>query len=271
MKHFVYLFIFVICFFALSCKKTTTEPEITQTPIAGTIVTVLVTGGTFTMGSPKGPGNSDEQPQHSVTLSDFYIGKYEVTQKEWKEVVQWKQGTATTPLNPNLSFFTGDSLPVEKVSWNDVQTWLAYLNEREGLTSSSKQYRLPTEAEWEYAARGGTNWANNYTYSGSNTVDEVAWYRRDSTSTTHPVGTKTANELGLYDMSGNVCEWCNDLYGTYSSSAQTNPTGATSGGNRVFRGGSWLIEDRGCRVAARDYFAPIYRNLDFGFRLVRKI
>ena len=129
-------------------------------------------------------------------------------------------------------------------------------------------YRLPTEAEWEYAARGG-NKSNNYTYSGSNTLDNVAWYSSNSGSNTHQVGTKAANELGLYDMSGNVWEWCWDWYGTYSSSAQTNPYGATTGTYRVLRGGSWNYFDDFCRVSNRNYSSPDNRNYLIGFRVAR--
>ena len=183
---------------------------------------VEVTGGTFQMGSTS--GGSDETPVHTVTLSDFKIGKYEVTQKQWHDVM----GT-------NPSYFTGNDLPVEHVSWNDVQTFITKLNEQTGNT-----YRLPTEAEWEYAARGGIS-ASSTSCAGSNTIGDVAWYYDNSGSETHTVGTKQANELGIYDMSGNVWEWCNDWYGSdyYSSSPQNNPQGSSTGSYRVKRGGSW--------------------------------
>lgn len=227
---------------------------------------IFVEGGTFTMGSPQNVGGSDEYPPHSVTLSDFYIGKFEVTQKRWREVVQWKQGSSISPLNPNPSYFNGDSLPVEQVSWNDIQTWLEYLNERDGLTNSPNKYRLPTEAEWEYVARGGKNWSNNFTYSGSNTIENVAWYSSNSGSSTKTVGTKSPNQLGIYDMSGNVWEWCNDWYGAYSSSSQTNPTGPSTGSYRVLRGGSWYFSEYFCRVAVRyNITQDIWYNY-YGFR-----
>ncbi len=215
---------------------------------------VKVDGGTFVMGATSEQGSdaySDESPTHSVTLSDFYIGKYEVTQELW-----------TAVMGSNPSKFTGTNLLVEMVSWNDCQTFITKLNELTGKT-----FRLPTEAEWEYAARGG-NKSQGYKYSGSNSIDDVAWYTSNSSSKTHEVGTKQPNELGIYDMSGNVWEWCSDWYGSYSSSSQTNPTGPTSGSNRVLRGGGWDINAGHCRVSYRDDSNPSYRNGNFGFRLV---
>ncbi|MDR1847375.1 MAG: formylglycine-generating enzyme family protein [Bacteroidales bacterium] len=209
---------------------------------------VFVKGGTFSMGS--NDGDSDEKPVHSVTVSGFYIGKYEVTQAQWKAV-----------MGNNPSNFKGDNLPVENVSWNDVQEFIRKLNAKTG-----KNYRLPTEAEWEFAARGG-NSSNGYTYSGSNSIGSVAWYDGNSGNKTHSVGTKQANELGIYDMSGNAWEWCSDWYGGYSSGSQTNPRGANSGSYRVLRGGSWYYDSSFCRVAIRDYNTPDIRNYIIGFRL----
>ena len=180
---------------------------------------VYVSGGTFIMG---GDESSDQTPTHSVTLSSYYICKYEVTQALWRAV-----------MGSNPSKFKGDNLPVEQVSWNDCQTFINRLNSYTG-----RNFRLPTEAEWEFAARGG-NYSRRYKYSGSNYIGDVAWYADNSGNRTHPVGTKQANELGLYDMSGNVWEWCSDWYGSYSSYSQSNPTGATSGFGRVERGGNW--------------------------------
>ena len=213
-----------------------------------------VTGGTFTMGDTFGDGNYDEKPTHQVTVSDFYIGKYEVTQTEWVKV-----------MGSNPSYFTacGTSCPVEQVSWNDIQTFISKLN-----TASGKNYRLPTEAEWEYAARSG---GKSEKYSGSSDINAVAWYSSNSGSTTHPVGQKQANGLGLYDMSGNVWEWVSDWYGTYSSSAQTNPTGATSGSYRVFRGGSWYIGATSARASYRAYYPPAFRTYAVGFRLLAPV
>ena len=214
---------------------------------------VSVQGGTFQMGS--NDGDSDEKPIHSVTLSSFEIGKYEVTQAQWEKV-----------MGSNPSNFKGVNLPVEEVSWNDIQTFITKLNEQTGLT-----YRLPTEAEWEFAARGG-NSSNGYIYAGSNTIGDVAWYSSNSSSKTHDVGGKKANELGIYDMSGNVWEWCNDWKGSYGSDAVTNPTGPTSGSNRVNRGGTHLYFAASlCRVAFRYGAQPRDRTKTIGFRLARSL
>lgn len=185
---------------------------------------VYVSGGTFTMGATSEQGSdvrSDEKPTHSVTLSSYYICKYEVTQALWRAV-----------MGSNPSNFKGDNLPVESVSWNDCQTFINRLNSYTG-----RNFRLPTEAEWEFAARGG-NYSRHYKYSGSNYIGDVAWYDNNSGNRTHPVGTKQPNELGLYDMSGNVYEWCSDWDGSYSSYSQSDPTGPNSGSCRVERGGS---------------------------------
>ncbi|MEI6681011.1 MAG: SUMF1/EgtB/PvdO family nonheme iron enzyme [Bacteroidota bacterium] len=211
---------------------------------------VVVEGGTFIMGSNN--GDEDEKPIHKVTLDNFYIGQYPVTQKLWQIV---------TGSNP--SYFKGDHLPVEKISWDDTQEFIEKLNLKTG-----KSYRLPTEAEWDYAARGG-NQSRGYTYSGSNSIDDVAWYDGNSGLKTHPVGQKQANELGLYDMSGNVCEWCNDWFASdyYANSPEFNPKGPATGGRRVFRGGSCLSIPRRCHSSNRYYYYPIYHFDLRGFRL----
>ena len=214
---------------------------------------VRVEAGTFTMGATpemEYPWN-DEKPTHQVILTnDYYIGKYEVTQALWQAV-----------MGKNPSKFKGDNLPVENVSWDDCQEFISKLNSVTG-----KAFRLPTEAEWEYAARGGKK-SRGYQYSGSNNISDVAWYTDNSGSKTHAVGSKQENELGIYDMSGNVWEWCQDWYGTYSSSSQVNPTGAASGSRRVFRGGSWRITAWYCRSSCRDILTPDYRYA-LGLRLV---
>jgi len=232
---------------------------------------IFVPGGTFMMGSTS--GESDENPVHSVTVSDFYIGKCEVTQKEWKDI-----------MGNNHSYFKGDNLPVEKVSWYDAVKFCNKKSSKEGLSPcysgsgknitcifSANGYRLPTEAEWEYAARGG-NKSKGYTYSGSNTIGDVAWYNNNSGSKTHIVGTKQPNELGIDDMTGNVWEWCNDWYDKnyYSKSSMNNPTGPSSGASRVLRGGSWYYDDRSCCVVCRTYDDPAFRdNRAYGFRFLR--
>ncbi|MGM9691821.1 MAG: SUMF1/EgtB/PvdO family nonheme iron enzyme [Alloprevotella sp.] len=210
---------------------------------------VFVEGGTFQMGSND---YSDEQPVHQVTLSNYYIGKTEVTQELWQAVM----GS-----NPSYSSFKGAKNPVNNVSWNDCQDFIRKLN---SLTGGS--FRLPTEAEWEFAARGG-NKSRGYKYSGSDNLGSVAWYEDNSGSEVHPVGSKMPNELGLYDMSGNVWEWCADWYGSYSSSSQTNPAGPSSGSGRVKRGGSWNGSAAGCRVAGRGDGAPAISGNDLGLRL----
>ena len=211
---------------------------------------VYVAGGTFQMGS--NDGGSDEQPVHSVTLSDYYIGQTEVTQELWQAVM----GS-----NPSYSRFKGAKNPVNDVSWNDCQEFISKLN---SLTGG--RFRLPTEAEWEYAARGG-NKSRGYKYSGSDYLGSVAWYTDNSGREVHPVGSKSANELGLYDMSGNVYEWCSDWKGSYSSSPQTNPTGASSGSDRVLRGGSYCDGESLCRSAYRSNYFPTYWCSFHGLRL----
>lgn len=211
---------------------------------------IAVKGGTFQMGSDD--GYEWEKPVHRVTLSDYYIGETEVTQELWIAV-----------MGSNPSYCTGNmQCPVEMVSWNDCQTFISKLNQLTGET-----FRLPTEAQWEYAARGG-NKSKGYTYSGSNVIDDVAWYDDNSGEMTYPVKTKVPNELGIYDMSGNVWEWCSDWYGSYSSAAQTDPTGPATGSHRVMRGGSWGSYASSCRVASRNSFTPTGgNNFYLGLRL----
>ena len=214
---------------------------------------VPVAGGTFTMGATSEQGtniDSNEKPTHQVTLSSYMIGKTEVTQELWLAVMGSKP-----------SYFRGDNLPVEQVSWDDCQKFITKLNALTG-----KNFRLPTEAEWEYAARGG-NMSQGYKYSGSNEIGDVAWYDNNSGNKTHSVATKAPNELGIYDMSGNLWEWCSDWYGSYSSTAQTNPTGPDSGSNRIIRGGSWGHDLLDCRVAIRGAIGQTSRSIGFGLRL----
>lgn len=218
-----------------------------------------VTGGTFRMGSTDSDADSDESPVHNVTLSSFSIGKTEVTQALWYAVMGQKPTSSGSKWSSTYGL--GDNRPAYYVSWNDCQEFISKLNQLTG-----KQFRLPTEAEWEFAARGGTK-SNGYKYAGSNTISYVAWYTSNSSSTTHDVATKQANELGIYDMSGNVWEWCSDWNGSYSSTAQTNPTGPTTGSSRVYRGGSWYSVVRNCRVSLRGYIEPDSRYNSLGLRL----
>jgi formylglycine-generating enzyme required for sulfatase activity/predicted Ser/Thr protein kinase len=219
---------------------------------------VDVAGGTFTMGctSEQSDCGDNEKPPHQVTLSSYKIGKYEVTQAQWKAVM------GSNPSHFNGYFNTCENCPVENVSWNDVQEFIQGLEAKSG-----KKYRLPTEAEWEFAARGGNN-SNKSKYSGSNILDEVAWYDGTSGSKIHSVGGKKPNELGIYDMSGNVWEWCSDWYGEYNTQAQNNPTGPANGSLRVLRGGGCFSLPQFCRVSFRYYYNPDVRNDGIGFRLV---
>ena len=232
------------------------NPPVTETfTVNGvTFKMVAVEGGTFTMGATAEQGSDaydSEKPAHQVTLSSYCIGETEVTQALWQTVM----GT-------NPSYFAGDlNRPVEQVSWNDCQTFINKLNELTGKT-----FRLPTEAEWEYAARGGKR-SQGYKYAGSNDINEVAWYWDNSSDGTKPVATKAPNELGLYDMSGNVWEWVQDWYGSYSSESQSNPTGPASGSYRVRRGGSWGSGAGYCRVSLRGRDYPSSTDDRLGMRL----
>ncbi|MGM9795318.1 MAG: formylglycine-generating enzyme family protein [Candidatus Aphodosoma sp.] len=219
---------------------------------------VYVEGGTFTMGATTEhttEADSDERPTHKVTLSDYYIGETEVTQALWNAVM----GT-------NPSYFAGNNNPVEQVSYTDCIEFINKLNEMFSGQLNGMKFALPTEAQWEFAARGG-NKSRGYKYSGSSFIGDVAWDGNNSDSKTHPVAQKKPNELGLYDMSGNVWEWCRDWYGSYSSSPQINPMGPTSGSYRVFRGGSWYFNASSCRVSYRGSGYPSYRYNYLGFRL----
>ena len=218
---------------------------------------VKVEAGTFMMGATSEMKNpyDDEKPVHQVTLTnDYYMGKYEVTQALWQVV-----------MGKNPSYFKGDNLPVNYVRWKDCQRFISKLNSMTG-----RKFRLPTEAEWEYAARGGKK-SRGYQYSGSSNISDVAWYDGNSGDKTHPVGTKQANELGIYDMTGNVLEWCQDWYGSYYSSSQTNPTGSDSGSARVSRGGGWFNDASYCRLSVRFYYTPDFRLDILGLRLALSV
>jgi formylglycine-generating enzyme required for sulfatase activity len=233
---------------------------------------IAVKGGTFQMGSNY--GENEEKPVHQVKINDFYISKYEITQKQWKAV-----------MGNNPSHFNGNDRPVENISW---YTAVVYCNKKSDMEElekcysgrgdnikcdfSKNGYRLPTEAEWEYAARGGIESDNaNYRYAGSNNLDEVAWYRDNSGDKTHPVGQKQPNELGIYDTSGNVWEWCNDWSDEdyYGYSPVSNPKGPSNGSYRVLRGGSWNIVDYRCRISVRGMTLPSFSGSNVGFRIAR--
>lgn len=207
----------------------------------------------FTMGATKeqkGEANSDEKPAHPVVLNCFNLCKYEVTQELWEAV-----------MGDNPSHFKGKNLPVENVSWDDCLKFIMKLNELTG-----KKYRLPTEAEWEYAARGGSN-SMHYKYSGGNSLEYVSWYFHNSMDKTHTVGMMKPNELGLYDMSGNVWEWCQDWYGSYGKKTAYYPTGPIKAYNKVFRGGGYDNGDTYCRCSYRNGTAPQNKFKNLGLRL----
>ena len=240
-----------------------TQPKVPQNM-------VYVEGRTFWMGSNGGYAN--ESPVHEVMVGSFYMCKYAVTQAEYESVI-----------GSNPSYFKGKILPVENVSWYDAVEYCNALSRKEGLTPcysgrgknitcnwKANGYRLPTEAEWEYAAKGGIN-KNVYRYSGSNNINEVTWYDGNSGEKTHEVGLKKANSLGIFDMSGNVREWCWDLYASdyYKYFVRNNPTGDLLGSCRVYRGGSWGSYARSASVSYRDSYDPNGCSSNLGFRVVR--
>jgi formylglycine-generating enzyme required for sulfatase activity len=247
------------------------------TPIEIEIEMVQIQGGTFTMGSPTDePDRYTDETQHSVTLTGFYMGKYPVTQAQYQVVMGTNPSNFTTPVLPETST---ESRPVETVTWYDALEFCNKLSEIEGFTKvytivgttvtpnwNASGYRLPTEAQWEYACRAGTETAY---YTGDTLSDDVGWYAVNSGGRTHSVGEKPANQYDLYDMSGNVWEWCWDWYGNYASDPQTDPTGAVFGTQRIRRGGAYSFGTRGLRSAYRNYISPDYGESYIGFRIVR--
>jgi Uncharacterized conserved protein len=269
---------------------TTTEPPVTPPAAIPLPDMVLVQGGTFRMGCTPEQGedcDDDEKPPRQVTLSGFEIGKTEVTIGQFKAFIEdsgyrtdadkagtsniWTGSTWETKSGVNWRCDASGKIrpeteynhPVIHVSWNDAVAYCKWLSDKTG-----KKFRLPTEAEWEYAARGGRKKRGEYKYAGSNDLAEVGWYTENTNDTgTRPVATKKANDLGLFDMSGNVWEWCNDWYGDYAGEAQTNPKGPATGSSRVLRGGSWNGNAQLCRVSSRDDGTPGIRGSILGFRL----
>ncbi|MCB0575362.1 MAG: formylglycine-generating enzyme family protein [Saprospiraceae bacterium] len=225
---------------------------------------IYVAGGAFEMGSPDNDTEADsyEKPRHRVKVSDFYVGKYPVTQALWKAVMDGE----------NPSVFKGDDRPIEQVSWNDAQGFIKRLNELTDATRPQGHlYRLPTESEWEYTARGGKYHAEGYKYAGSDRLKDVGWFDENSGKETKPVGQKTSNQLGLFDMNGNVWEWCeDDWHDNYNGAPNNGAPWVDHPGQwsfRVYRGGNFFYAARLCRVAFRDYNTPSYRYRGLGFRL----
>ena len=245
----------------------TTNQDFTETAWGVNMKMIWVEGGDFLMGCTSEQGNceSDEQNVRRVTVDGFYIGMLEVTQSQWEKVVgtsiyqQWTKAD----ISGSPSRGVGPDYPMYCVSWDEAMEFCRLLSNKMGRT-----YTLPTEAQWEYAARGG-NKNEGAKYAGSNMIDAVAWYTDNSGSSTHIVGSKRANALGIYDMSGNVWEWCKDWYAnSYVSYDTNNPVGPSSGSNRVRRGGSWNFSASGCRVAFRNSSSPGNRRDYLGFRVV---
>ena len=233
-------------------KHSQTHKEILESGFSFEMV--WVGGGIFEMGGSDAEAYEDEHPVHEVAVPSFYLGKYPVTQELWKEV-----------MGNNPSVFKGEDRPVETVSWEEAQAFIQKLNQETG-----KSYRLPSEAEWEFGARGGIH-SEGYLYSGSDKLKEVGWYDANSGHGTHSVGLKMANELGIFDLSGNVYEWCeDDWHGSYKGAPADGSAWIDHeerGSRRVVRGGSWLDDAQDCRVSYRDSDEPGYRDTDIGFRL----
>jgi len=250
MKTFLILLTATFVFTFYSHAQTTAYPEM-----------VVVEGGTFEMGDEHGDGEADEQPVHSVTLKTFSIAKTETTVKQWKTYCQ-ETGRSMPSDTPKEGW--KDDHPMVYVNWHDAVAYCDWLSDKNG-----KLYRLPTEAEWEYAARGG-KLSKGFKYSGGQSIDMTGWYDENAGGGTKPVAQKRANELGLYDMSGNVWEWCKDWWDEkyYATSPKENPKGPATGSDRVLRGGGWSSSAARCRVADRYINGPAYRYSIIGFRVV---
>ena len=267
-------------------------------PLLPLIEMIPIPGNTFRMGSTRETGLLIEMPAHQVTLNDFLLGRYEVTQGQYFEITGLRPSSCKT--NPESRTIEGwKSLPVEMVNWYETLIFCNKLSVRDKLQpvyringstnpddwgnipvreadiqwavewiDGANGYRLPTEAEWEYAARGGPN-SNGYRYAGNNNAEQVAWYYDNSDTMSHEIGKKDPNELDLYDMSGNVMEWCWDWQGAYTAGAQENPRGPSSSLYKIIRGGSWSYAINYCAVAYRHLNYPYYRGVNLGFRVVR--
>ena len=286
-------------FIACGTPKPATQPP--QGPSGPFIEMLSVPGGSFRMGSPRGGGLLIEQPAHQVTIQDFSLSQYEVTQKQYFEITGARPSSCkTNPEKPGIDGWM--SLPVEMVNWYEALVFCNKLSIKENLTpvyringsvnpndwgdvprdtitaswetvewvQNANGYRLPTEAEWEYAARGGAN-STNLKYAGDNDAENVAWFYENSKTMSHEVGRKNPNELDLYDMSGNVMEWCWNWQIAYTAEAKENPVGPTSGMYKVIRGGGWSYAVEYCLVTYRHANLPYYRGVNLGFRVARSL
>ena len=243
------------------------NPPLTQTYTVNGVSFDMITmqGGTFTMGATEDQityADNSEKPPHQVTLSTYQIGKTEVTQELW-EAVTGKSLSQIARANGWTLYGDGPDYPMYYITWDDCQEFITKLNELTG-----QQFRMPTEAEWEYAARGG-NKSKGFTFSGSNNIADVAWYSENSSNRSCPVANKAPNELGIYDMSGNVWEWCSDWYGDYSDAPQTNPTGPETGTEHVVRGGCWGALVSGSHLSNRISYVPTFHSNSVGLRLAQ--
>ena len=270
MKRLFFLLIFAVEI-SLACRAQA-EPEVLVFSVGNiSFAMVPVEGGTFTMGATLEQGSDadeDEMPAHEVTLTDFYIGETEVTQGLWEAVMGTKIRQQRDKAGPAWSLRgEGFNYPMYYINWDECQEFVDRLNASLSEQLGEKKFALPTEAQWEYAARGGKK-SEGYKCSGSHTAEKVAWYTENSSSYVHPVATKSPNELGIYDMSGNVYEWCQDYYGRYTDESQTNPSGVLYSPDRVLRGGGWGSRPSFCRVSARNNNSPAYRGDYLGMRLV---
>jgi len=258
-RNYIIILVFVLCHLGSLAQEK--MPEM-----------ILVKGGTYTMGNNN--GEDDEKPAHSISISEFYIGKYEITVAQYKRFC--KETNRELPAFPSKEWYEEydqidkwvwkNDHPIVNVSWNDAMAYCKWLSQ---LTN--EKYTLPTEAQWEYAARGGQG-GKGFKYSGSDNINEVAWYDETSYEKgTRPVGKLRPNEIGVYDMSGNAWEWCLDYYSDYSTAVKKDPTGPSKGKFKVVRGGGWYYTEDMCRVYTRDGPYPYYSSFNHGFRIVKLI
>jgi formylglycine-generating enzyme required for sulfatase activity len=254
--------LFILATIQLGCQAYAQSPKTITNSIG--IKLVLIPKGTFTMGSPiEEEDAGDDEEQHQVAISnDYYLGATEVTQGQYQKVM----GTNPSHFQKRLIRKSDSSMyPVEQVSWEDAVEFCKRLSELPEEKKAGREYRLPTEAEWEYACRAGSK--TDFSFRASASLEDYAWFNENSGQQPHPVGEKKANAWGFYDMHGNVWEWCSDWYGEYPKGAVSDPSGPKEGSGRVIRGGGWDGEAAGCRSALRVRLVPSHRNNNFGFRL----